>query len=187
MSNETGSSLPQEAEHLFASSPPLPTQYSLPSMEEDASKSDPAVPQGPPQTPDRPRLKRVNTDETERPASAQQDRDDLDDHVEAEQDLSDDDEADPAMQIANFDWDDLHQSSSAYGRTQGMSTRQTAHSEDADYVCAEQRGRVGGEEKPLYELWLPGLHQILTSVDISVVRAFESALNLLQQNTMFRG
>ncbi len=141
-------------------------------MEDDASKSDPVAPQDIPQTPNRPKPKRVNTDETERPASAQQERDGSDYHAGSEQNASDDDEEpDPATPIADFDWNDLHQryhdaisncsreedelmqewtnlmevllcyfarnmkvnltklSSSAFGRTQGMSTKRIARSE----------------------------------------------------------
>lgn len=54
--------------------------------------------------------KRVNSDDTARPASAQQNRDDSAEHsdAEAELEVSDDEATDPAVQIANFDWDDLH-------------------------------------------------------------------------------
>lgn len=75
------------------------------------SKSAPAAPLDAQQTPKRPKHKRMNSDDTERPASAQRKRDDSVGHsdVEAEQESSDDEEADPSAQIANFDWDDLHQ------------------------------------------------------------------------------
>ena len=79
-------------------------------MDDAAFKSEPAGPQEAQQTPKRPKHKRVNSDDTERPASAQHDRDDSEEHsdVEAERGVSDDEEADPAVQIANFDWDHLH-------------------------------------------------------------------------------
>lgn len=112
MSNETESSLPKEPAHSFFSSPPFFTQYSTFEMDDDlALKSEPAAPQNTQQTPKRLKHKRVNSDDTERPASAQRDCDESEEHsdIEAEQGLSDDEDADPAVQITNFDWEDLHQ------------------------------------------------------------------------------
>lgn len=55
--------------------------------------------------------KRVNSDATERPTSAQRDRDESDQHsdVEPKHSASDDEDADPADQINPYDWDQLHQ------------------------------------------------------------------------------
>ena len=116
MSTEIESSLPTEVAHTLRSSPPIHTQYSLLLMDDPASKSEPAAPQEQQQpqdvqTPKRSKHKRVNSDSTERPASAQRDRrDDLVQHsdVEAELDLSDED-ADPADPIVDFNWGELHQ------------------------------------------------------------------------------
>lgn len=116
MSTESESSLPTEVVHTVRSSPPVATQYSLPPMDDTAPKFEPAAPQDQQQsqdvqTPKRSKHKRVNSDSTERPASAQRDRrDDLVQHsdVEAELDLSDED-ADPADSIVDFNWDELHQ------------------------------------------------------------------------------
>ncbi|KAF3040627.1 hypothetical protein E8E11_005498 [Didymella keratinophila] len=132
MSTESESSLPTEVAHTVRSSPPIHTQYSLSPMDDSASKSEPAAPQEGQQsrdvqTPRRSKHKRVDSDSTERPASAQRDgRDGSSEHsdVEAELDPSDED-ADPAEPIVNFDWDELHENTSASGRNQVMSTRQT--------------------------------------------------------------
>lgn len=81
-------------------------------MDDDLdSKYEPIVPQEVQQTPKRRKHKRINSDDTERPASAQRDSDDSEQHsdIEVEQKLPDDDEADPAAQIADFDWEHLHQ------------------------------------------------------------------------------
>lgn len=80
-------------------------------MEEDASKSAHAVSQELQQTPNRPRHEREISNETERPGSAQRGRDDSEErlNIEAGEDALDEEEADPAVQIADFDWDDLHE------------------------------------------------------------------------------
>lgn len=111
MSDKTESSLPQKESSHLPSSPPGLTQYSLLPMEDDASKSAPAASQEPQQTPNHPRHKRVNSDETERPASAQRRRDGSEErsNAEAEQDVVDEEEADPAVRIADFDWSELHE------------------------------------------------------------------------------
>lgn len=115
MGMESESSLPTEVVHTVRSSPPIATPYSLPPMDDPASKSEPAAPQEQQQSqdvqmPKRSKNKRVNSDSTERPASAQRDRrDDSIEHsdVEAGPDLVDKD-ADPADPIVDFDWQDLH-------------------------------------------------------------------------------
>jgi hypothetical protein len=68
-------------------------------------KSEPPATQN--EEPSKPALRRVSSEETERPPSAQQ--------IQREGDASDEDEEelkgeelDPAVQIANFDWDALH-------------------------------------------------------------------------------
>lgn len=75
-----------------------------------ALKSEPAAPQDAQRTPKRSEHKRMNSDDTERPATAQRDRDSAEEQsdIETEQSPSDDD-ADPAVQIATFDWEALHQ------------------------------------------------------------------------------
>ncbi|KAG9204030.1 hypothetical protein G6514_001666 [Epicoccum nigrum] len=52
--------------------------------------------------------KRVNSDATERPTSAQRDRDQQSDS-ESKHSASDDEDADPANEIDPYDWDNLHE------------------------------------------------------------------------------
>lgn len=116
MSTESESSLPTEVAYAVRSSPPIDTQYSLPPMDDPASKSEPAAPQEQQQSQDvqrpmRSKHKRVASDSTERPASAQRDRHDGSvEHsdVEAEPNVSDED-VDPADPIVDLDWQDLHE------------------------------------------------------------------------------
>lgn len=68
----------------------------------------------PPSYPDaeaiRPSLRRVSSEDTERPPSAQQlDRDRGEQTDASDSDGLEDDENDPADKIADFDWDDLHE------------------------------------------------------------------------------
>ncbi|KAF2622788.1 hypothetical protein BU25DRAFT_415034 [Macroventuria anomochaeta] len=200
MSNESESSLTEEDACPFYSSPPRLTQYSTPPMDDVASKSEPAAPPDGQQTPKRPRHKRVNSDDTERPASAQRGSDDSEEHpdVEAEQEASDEEDADPAVQIANFDWGDLHQ-----------------RYHEAINQCSQEEAGSMGEWNSLMEyfrIWANSGHEHETDRTfqrlqtrtiyvqneedelenkrnhyINVVRAFESALNLLKANGMFRG
>jgi hypothetical protein len=54
-------------------------------------------------------LRRINSDETERPPSAQQTQDESDERIDANEEVqSADEDSDPAGSIVNFDWDDLH-------------------------------------------------------------------------------
>lgn len=111
MSNETESSLPQAPTYSIHSSPPSQTRDSSLLMEDGASECGSAVAQGSQQTPTSPGHERMNTDETERPASAQQIHDGLEDHLHdgTEEHVSDDEEGDPAIKITEFDWTNLHQ------------------------------------------------------------------------------
>jgi hypothetical protein len=112
MSNEAEATLPKEVIHEIRSSPPISTACSLFEMDDKfVSTSDVSVPQDAQQTPKHPRHKRMESDDTERPASAQQNHDNSEEHsnVDEGQEPSDDEDLDPAAQIADFDWDDLHQ------------------------------------------------------------------------------
>ena len=55
--------------------------------------------------------KRMNSDATERPTSAQRDHDESDQHsdIESKQSAPEDEDADPANQIDPYDWNDLHE------------------------------------------------------------------------------
>jgi hypothetical protein len=115
MSNHSESSLPLEAARLIRSSPPSPqlTQYSLPPMEDITVKTDADAPHAPhaPHNLLESGHKRVNSDATERPTSAQRDREESDQHsdVESKHSASDDEDADPADQINPYDWGNLHE------------------------------------------------------------------------------
>lgn len=57
----------------------------------------------------RPPHRRVGSDETERPHSAQQTQHDTDSHIsETSEEESDEDDLDPAHRIDDFNWEDLH-------------------------------------------------------------------------------
>lgn len=114
MSNETESSLSKEATDTFRSSPPVLTQDVSFDMNGIAvSESESVAAQDAQQTPKPSKHQRMNSDDTERPPSAQHGHDDsersLD--VESEQEFSEDndDDNDPAAQITNFDWGGLHE------------------------------------------------------------------------------
>lgn len=83
-------------------------------MDEPASKSEPVAPQEQQQAYDvqkRPKHKRVHSDDTERPASAQRNHRDSSierSDIEAELDHSDD-EGEPSEPIRDFYWQDLHE------------------------------------------------------------------------------
>jgi hypothetical protein len=53
-------------------------------------------------------MRRVSSDETERPPSAQRTKDEVNDQADADTgEQSEDDDSDPADRIENFDWEDL--------------------------------------------------------------------------------
>lgn len=57
----------------------------------------------------RPPHRRVGSDDTERPHSAQQTQHDTDSHIsETSEEESDEEDSDPAHRIDDFDWEDLH-------------------------------------------------------------------------------
>jgi len=112
--NESESSLPRRPGLYFPSSPPV-IEISDPSFDISENMDNrPHFKSEPPATQideaSKPPLRRISSEDTERPPSAQQVHDDVDDHVE--DDEEDDEEelgADPAEQIVDFDWDELHQ------------------------------------------------------------------------------
>ena len=54
-------------------------------------------------------LRRINSDETERPPSAQQTQDEDNEHTDANEEAQPEDEdSDLAESVVDFDWDDLH-------------------------------------------------------------------------------
>ena len=111
---ESESSLPTRPAPIFPSSPPAiqRTEASFGNIEE--MDNAPHFKSEPPATQideaSKPPLRRVSSDETERPPSAQQAQGDAHDHVH-ESDEEDEEEldSDPAETIADFDWDALHE------------------------------------------------------------------------------
>jgi hypothetical protein len=54
-------------------------------------------------------LRRINSDETERPTSAQQTQDGLDEQANANgEEESEEEDSDPSEKIEDFDWEELH-------------------------------------------------------------------------------
>lgn len=111
---ESESSLPTQHLHGFPSSPPVaPALHSSPLlMQADWSfakmdskahhfKSEPPLTQK--EEGAKPALGRFDSEDTERPPSAQQVHDDTDE--EQEEELN----SDPAEKIVEFDWDELHE------------------------------------------------------------------------------
>ena len=106
---ESESSLPTHTLLNIPSSPPVFTHDS------DTAEMDkgPGFKLEPPLTQDaqavQAPLRRINSDETERPPSAQQTQNQVDEQSDAnDEEQSEDEDPDPAEKIEDFDWDDLH-------------------------------------------------------------------------------
>ncbi|EDU50548.1 hypothetical protein PtrSN002B_008676 [Pyrenophora tritici-repentis] len=142
-------------------------------------------------------LKRINSNETERPPSAQQTQDDADDPADSKSEAdSEEEESDPADRIADFDWEDLH-----------------VRYHEAMKGCHEEEAALMHEWEALmnyFRVWAQSGHEHETERTfsrlrtrttfvqheedtleqkrnhyINVVKAFESALSLLK-HTGFR-
>lgn len=112
---ETESSLPTHTVPVFPSSPPVLTQHSNPGAMDKGpdNKSEPPLTQDAEAT--RPPLKHVNSNETERPPTAQRIHDERDEQPDShgEEEVSEEEEeeeedVDPSERIVDFDWDGLH-------------------------------------------------------------------------------
>lgn len=109
--NASESSLPTRRVQHFASSPPI-SQVSF--QKPDDMEKSPHFKSEPPAAASqndgvpKPSLKRINSEETERPPSAQrvQREDTVPDSEESDEDELD---SDPAEKIVDFNWDELHQ------------------------------------------------------------------------------
>ncbi|KAJ4372151.1 hypothetical protein N0V83_003924 [Neocucurbitaria cava] len=141
-----------------------------------------------------PSLRRVSSEDTERPPSAQQlDRDRGEQADASDSDGLEDDENDPADKIADFDWDDLHERyHQAVDKCHGQETElmqewetlmtffrtwaQSGHQHETDRTYSRLRTRMTYVQHSEANLEKTRNHYI------SVVRAFESALNLLRAN-----
>tara|TARA_R110002003_G_scaffold59_17_gene5354 strand:+ start:27300 stop:27761 length:462 start_codon:yes stop_codon:yes gene_type:complete len=109
--NDSESSLPTHAAQLLPSSPPVIPQSPVSFEQLESMHSPPQVKPEPPATQvdeaTKPPLGRVNSEETERPPSAQQVHRDSDEH--ADEDDEEELDSDPAEKIADFDWNALHE------------------------------------------------------------------------------
>ncbi|KAI4706257.1 hypothetical protein J4E89_008991 [Alternaria sp. Ai002NY15] len=115
----------------------------------------------------RPPMRRMHSDETERPSSAQRTKDEVDDEADAAaEQQSEDEESDPAQKIVDFDWEDLE-----------------ARYHDAMKTCHNQEDLLMQEWDNLMNVQLPLLY---FCPNINVVKAFESALNLLKASGLGR-
>ncbi|OWY50166.1 zinc finger fyve-like protein 19 [Alternaria alternata] len=196
--DEPESSLPSRALPIFPSSPPILTQLpKIIKMDADpACKSEPSFTQD--AQPMRPARRRVNSDDTERPPSAQRTQDEVDGQADANAgEQTEDEDSDPAGRIEDFDWEDLHvryheamngchneeselmqewESLMAYFRIWANSGLE--HETGRTY--SRLRTRMAYVQNAEEELEKKRNHYI------SVVKAFESALNLLKANGIGR-
>ncbi|RYN28643.1 hypothetical protein AA0119_g6086 [Alternaria tenuissima] len=161
-----------------------------------ACKSEPSFTQD--AQPMRPARRRVNSDDTERPPSAQRTQDEVDGQADANAgEQTEDEDSDPAGRIEDFDWEDLHvryheamngchneeselmqewESLMAYFRIWASSGLE--HETGRTY--SRLRTRMAYVQNAEEELEKKRNHYI------SVVKAFESALNLLKANGIGR-
>ncbi|KAB2106292.1 hypothetical protein AG0111_0g4996 [Alternaria gaisen] len=161
-----------------------------------ACKSEPSLTQD--AQPMRPARRRVNSDDTERPPSAQRTQDEVDGQADANAgEQTEDEDSDPAGRIEDFDWEDLHvryheamngchneeselmqewESLMAYFRIWANSGLE--HETGRTY--SRLRTRMAYVQNAEEELEQKRNHYI------SVVKAFESALNLLKANGIGR-
>ncbi|KAH8732764.1 hypothetical protein GQ44DRAFT_696392 [Phaeosphaeriaceae sp. PMI808] len=195
--NDSESSLPkhQPASSIFPSSPPIiqdrgASFENLLSMDSPPrSKSDPPVTQDDKNA--KPTIGRVGSEETERPPSAQQHRHYSDEHADDNDDSVEEMIEDPEDKIADFDWEALHQ-----------------RYHDAMHGCQENEAELSREWESLmsyFRVWADSgnehetdrtfqrlqtrtayVHHSEAKLEktqnhyINVVKAFESALNLLK-------
>ncbi|KAI4673263.1 uncharacterized protein J4E88_008875 [Alternaria novae-zelandiae] len=117
-------------------------------------------------------MRRMHSDETERPSSAQRTKDEVDDEADAAaEQQSEDEESDPAEKIVDFDWEDLE--------ARYHDAMKTCHNQE-DLLMQELRTRSTYVQHEEAELEQKRNHYI------NVVKAFESALNLLKASGLGR-
>ncbi|CAO2656698.1 Nn.00g055010.m01.CDS01 [Neocucurbitaria sp. VM-36] len=188
------SSLPVDIVPTIRSSPPI-IQYesSSPAMEKNlANKSEPPFHHNAGAS--RPSLRRVSSEETERPPSAQQLDRDGDEQVDSNSsDDLEEEENDPADKIVDFDWNDLHERyHEAVNKCHGHETElmqeweslmtffriwaESGHGHETGRTYARLRTRMAYVQHSEANLEQTRSHYV------NVVRAFESALNLLRAN-----
>ncbi|KAF1944101.1 hypothetical protein EJ02DRAFT_452714 [Clathrospora elynae] len=146
----------------------------------------------------RPSLRRYTSDDTERPPSAQQTQQESDEQAEANGDEGlEDEDTDPAEPIAEFDWDDLarryHEAvNKCHGEEEELMREweslmayfriwaQSGHEHETDRTHSRLRTRM------TYVQNSEDTFEQRRNHYISVVKAFESALNLLRGNSIGR-
>ncbi|KAF2132940.1 hypothetical protein P153DRAFT_364194 [Dothidotthia symphoricarpi CBS 119687] len=191
MTSESESSLPtHHSLQTFRSSPPTLPSITIQKMDSKSRfKSEPPATQDEGAT--HPLLSRVSTGETERPPSAQPIQGDADGSPDTSEDDEMGEDNDPAEKIVDFDWEELH-----------------ARYHEAINKCHEGDAALMQEWESLmsyFRIWAEAGHEHETSRTYSrlqtrsayvqnseeklektrkhytnVVRAFESALNLLK-------
>jgi len=143
----------------------------------------------------RPVVKRVDSDETERPPSAQQRHDDESD--ERSDAMSEDDPAidDPAHRLSAFDWNDLHaRYHAAISKCQGEENELMQEFQNlmTYFRIWAESGHVHETNRTYHRLQTRSTYvrhcedtlEQKRSHYINVVKAFESALNLLKASSL---
>ncbi|KAH7379317.1 hypothetical protein DE146DRAFT_625558 [Phaeosphaeria sp. MPI-PUGE-AT-0046c] len=166
-------------------------------------KSEPPAPQS--DVAPKPPLRRVNSEETERPPSAQRvQRDAIPDSEASDEDELD---ADPAEKIVDFNWDELHQR--YHSAMDGCHTHEaelaqeweslmnyfrvwaeSGHTHETDRTFQRLKTRTSHVQNSENSLEQRRHHCKFTTnihhLDINVVKAFESALSLLKATSYGR-
>ena len=116
LNDESESSLPTHIGQYFPSSPPVIGPFETLFDEAETMDHTQHFKSEPPATQidiaSRPPLRRISTEDTERPPSAQQaqrDEDELAHDTEDDDEDEEDLDSDPAVKIADFDWEELHE------------------------------------------------------------------------------
>ncbi|KAL6712078.1 hypothetical protein ACN47E_003121 [Coniothyrium glycines] len=194
------SSFPEPAVYFPSSPPPYDHTPKTASMDQNSGIKSEL-----PKT-NRPVLQRMKSEETERPTSGQQVREDTDETAESEEEDREDDgeneeeeeeDTDPADPIAEIDWDDLHQRYvDSVRNCEGQEIElmkewtslteyfriwaESGHDHETDRASSRLRTRM---------VYVQHSEEILEQKRahyVNVVKAFESALNLLKANNMGR-
>ncbi|KAL1794773.1 hypothetical protein ACET3X_006589 [Alternaria dauci] len=164
--------------------------------------TDPACTSEPPLTEDaqatRPAVRRVNSDDTERPFSAHRMQDEIHGQADATTgEQTDDEDSDPAGRIEDFDWEDLHvryheamdgchkEEEELMQEWESLMNyfsvwANSGHEKETDRTYSRLRTRMTYVQNSEEELENKRNHYI------SVVKAFESALNLLKASGIGR-
>ncbi|KAH7076808.1 hypothetical protein BKA63DRAFT_290654 [Paraphoma chrysanthemicola] len=191
--NNSESSLPTHAIQILPSSPPALPLSSVSFEKFDVMDEPPHPKSEPPATQldegAKPPLRRVNSEDTERPPSAQRVHDETDEHIE--EDSEEELDADPADKIVDFDWNALHeryhQAMAGCHDEEGELAKEweslmnffriwaeSGHDQETDRTFQRLRTRTAYVQHSEEKLESTRKHYV------EVVKAFESALNLLR-------